>query len=535
MHRPSLLITALLVVSPALVRADWKDDVGYTSMVARLGGATPTGAGIAVTQVEASPSGTIYRPDQAAPEFAGKTFANECGTCDNDGVSLHATTVALNYYGNASSISPGITTIGCNHTGNWINNFLLFGSSSAPLTESRHVQNHSWINADVTVNNGGANDINRRLDLLIQRDGVVAAIGLNNGAGTSIPKNLAPAYNVLAVGLSSAHSSYGPVISYGADGSHAQPLIDGDGRVKPDIVAPSGTCCTSWATPMVAGAAALLLQTEDSLNVLSTLPAAQRKVAKAVLAKCLLMQGATRDELNFWRKGFVAPVTDGSVPLDYRYGAGELNIDNSHRVLTTNAQQNPGGAATVMPTGWNYTTINSGATHQYFLDIPPGAYGREFSVLVTWNRRVTQVGANLTPSLANINLRLFNAAGFVKGVQIDQSVSAIDNVELIVLRPALPGRYLFEITSTATWEYAAAWDVRTLTPHIPPDLDLDGDVDAADVARFAACDSRSRVPVPAGCTFTDFDADGDADLSDFARLQRCFTGPAAPVNPACFP
>ena len=48
---------------------------------------------------------------------------------------------------------------------------------------------------------------------------------------------------MLAVGLTNGGSSYGPT------------SVDGTGRVKPDLVTPSSQ--TSYATPMVASAAAL--------------------------------------------------------------------------------------------------------------------------------------------------------------------------------------------------------------------------------------------------------------------------------------
>jgi hypothetical protein len=212
---------------------------------------------------------------------------------------------------------------------------------------------------------------------------------------------------------------------------------------------------------------------------------------------------------------------------------GELNIDNSHRILTAAVQQNPSGAATVSATGWNYTTINGGATHQYFFDVPAAAARREFCVLVTWNRKITQAATVLTPSLANIDLRLFNASGFTKGSPIDLSISTLDNVEFIVRRPIAAGRYLFEITSNAAWEYAAAWDLRTI---VQADLDLDGDVDLTDFNSFKACATRARVTqTNANCTIADFDGDSDVDMIDFSKFQRCYSGTCIMASPRCFP
>ena len=121
-HYAGLILSLIASVAHA---QDWKADVGYTSLQARLGGATPTGAGIAITQIEAPAGGVaplyIYRPNPAVSEFTGKTFTLECGTCNNTDTSSHATTVGSYLYGNVTSLAPGITTIGANEANNWLN------------------------------------------------------------------------------------------------------------------------------------------------------------------------------------------------------------------------------------------------------------------------------------------------------------------------------------------------------------------------------------------------------------------------------
>src|SRR5262245_45683223 len=131
MTRDSLYFVMILGILSACVRADWKADVGANSLSARLGPSTPTGVGIAVTQVEAcevnctlSP---VYHPNEGDAEYSGKTlsFSNECATCDNSPTfSGHADRVAGYYYGNTNSMAPGIgtpspaTVIGINEGGN---------------------------------------------------------------------------------------------------------------------------------------------------------------------------------------------------------------------------------------------------------------------------------------------------------------------------------------------------------------------------------------------------------------------------------
>jgi hypothetical protein len=67
------ITTAVVVIfaGAGVSPAEWKADIGYTSLKTRLGPATPTGAGIDVTQTEAT-SGGAYFPDTGNAEFAGK-------------------------------------------------------------------------------------------------------------------------------------------------------------------------------------------------------------------------------------------------------------------------------------------------------------------------------------------------------------------------------------------------------------------------------------------------------------------------------
>ncbi len=512
--RNCLGLAVIVLALAAAVRADWKADIGYTALQARLGAATPDGSGIAVSHIEALYDGN-YLPDPADAEFAGKTFTAKSGS---GSPSVHATIVGRNYYGLTSSIAPGITTIDAYEANNWIGTgFLRLETLNVPRTETRRVQNHSWIGS--VGDDAGDTDALRRTDLVVHRDGVVIAAGVNNGAATAMPRLLASAYNVLAVGLTSGNSSYGPT------------PIDVAGRVKPDLVVPFNL--TSWGTPAVAGAASLLLQTADGNNILPTLGAQEKKTAKALLVRALLMGGATKTECANWRKGFATPSTDGTVPLDYRYGAGELNIDNSHRILAA-GEQDASGSSTVGLTGWDYGTAGPAGASLYFFDIPPFQQADGVSVLVAWNRLITVGAGNpvkLTPSLANIDLRLYDASGFVLGGLRDQSVSAIDNVEHIY-RTWLPaGRYAIELTSDRSWTYAIAWDVRPV-PTARADFDGDGDVDIDDFAHFQSCfngpnrpPAEPSPPPAGGCLDADFDGDADVDVADFSQFQACFNGP----------
>ncbi len=433
--RTVLLASIFLVLFCSFARAQPstadKDAVGYSALLARLGPNMPTGAGIPVTLVEAvlTTGGTDYLPDPNHPEFAGKSIVDRTGGGTTSG---HATTVGRNYFGLAS-FAPGITSVDVYRAESWLyEGGLQTQSALAPAVETARVQNHSWIG----TLGGTAVDVDalRRLDYLIQRDDVVVAAGVNNGATTTVPNLLASSYNAIAVGLSSGASSLGPT------------PIDVPGRAKPDIVAPA--VFTSYSTPWVAGSAALLL---DSANNSPAYANAQHSES----VKAMLMAGTTRTGLAGWSHS-------STQPLDLRYGAGQLNIDLAYRILTS-GEQTSAANALAAPMGWDFDTIASGQSKLYFFDLAnPSSAG--LTGLLTWNRQITlEAGdpATLTPSLANLDLKLYQASGFSLGALLEQSISTLDNVELVFLQNVTSGRYALEVTrgidGLGVWDYALAW------------------------------------------------------------------------------
>ncbi|MCG3178494.1 MAG: hypothetical protein BIFFINMI_00822 [Phycisphaerae bacterium] len=79
--------------------------------------------------------------------------------------------------------------------------------------------------------------------------------------------------------------------------------------------------------------------------------------------------------------------------------------------------------------------------------------------------------ATFTPSLADINLKFYNASGYVQGSLIDQSVSTVDNVEHIYLTGLSAGRYEFTLgfanSDFASWDYAVTWDAQLAAVAVP--------------------------------------------------------------------
>jgi hypothetical protein len=438
----------LLSVGPAA--GQYLDQVGYTALQARLGAAAPTGAGVAVAQVEASEGPNRFAPDPAVTTASGRP-APTVRTANSSAASGHATAVADVFYGR-DTMAGGVTKVDAWEANDWINRTLyptVGGVTGAPVTAGQpRVSNHSYIGElDAPFTAADAADLSVRADYFVanSRQVMVVAVGSNaNQPGTGAP---AAAFGNVSNGITVGRS----------DGNHLGGLTTLDvpgqltpGRVKPDLVAPLGA--VSYATPAVAAAATLLVQSAG------TTPAGDPAAVKA-----MLMAGAKKDPFPDWNRTTARP-------LDLRYGAGQVNIDNSHRILEA-GQQPASASATVASTGWDVNTVSTSTARQtYFFDVAADAPAKSLSAVLTWNRSVRVTGTDadgnavLTADpLADLNLALYRANGFaLAGGPIDQSLSMVDNVEHVWLTAGLtPGRYAFtvDLNGTAGSEYALAWQV----------------------------------------------------------------------------
>ncbi|MGB8168094.1 MAG: hypothetical protein WCF18_11425 [Chthoniobacteraceae bacterium] len=435
----TLWLGAALAFGTAMARAGYKDDIGYTKLQLELGAAMPTGSGVGVSQSEAPLNTTppfSYLPDTALPEFSGKTFSILSGS---GGVSGHATGVGQYFYGSDTSVAPGITSIHSYEANGWINtDFLNFETTSAPRSETQKVENNSWIGS---FDNVGTRDQEalRRFDFAIQRDNFLAVSGLNNGSGNTVPALMASSYNGLVVGLTSG------------DHSSGQTAADGSGRIKPDIVCQPPENLTSFATPVIAAAGALLVQKAMSATALNS-------AANSEALKALLMAGATKSQIPSWNRP-----ANSTQPMDLHYGAGQLNVFNSYHILVA-GRQAASNSVPVKARGWDFTDVASTTTRAYFFDIAAGDTSPGFSAVLTWNRAIADtvsgpLWGSPSSTLRNLFLKLYAASGFTRGTLIDSSVSTIDNVQLLYQPNLPPGRYALEVssTSTAATEYGLAW------------------------------------------------------------------------------
>ncbi|MGJ8634583.1 MAG: Calx-beta domain-containing protein [Luteolibacter sp.] len=427
----------LLVATTA--HADWKTDIGYDRLNLLAGSELPDLPTEGLTQVEATNSETLdrYLPDQTLSEFSGKTFTVKSASSD---VSNHATTVAKNFYGSSSGIVSGDCPVDLYFANTWIGtDFLRLSSNSFPRTETSAIQNHSWIGNLTTISQ--AEESLRRLDYAISRDGFSCVVGMNNGSTTTVPQLLGQSYNSISVGLTNGNHSAGTT------------TVDGSGRSKPEIVAPHANY-TSYATPMVSGAAALL-HAKLTASPYSLTGADLPRVTKA-----LLMAGARKDTVASWSNS-------SSAPLDSTYGAGELNIFLAYKTLS--AGRVTSSSVTSYGThGWAAESISDGTTKTYYFTVPQGSQSPPATASLTWHREVTTTSPLIwngaSSQLTNLNLKLHQANGLTLGSEITNSSSTVDNVELIYQPSLPPGDYAWVVEyvssssgSDPDTQYALAW------------------------------------------------------------------------------
>jgi hypothetical protein len=404
----------------------WRDQIGWNDLVAENGGVLPSdGAGVNVAIVESADANGNYLPALNSGEFAGKTITAASG---NTGGNGHSSGVAFRLLGNTMGVASGVTDLTVYEASDYLGRVLQFNTGLDPLADSFDVTNHSYIangNPVAVVAN-----ILARFDYVIDRDDTFAAVGANNNSNNSTPQLLAPSFNAVTVGR--------------ADGFHSrgQTSVYGIGRFKPDIVAPQGT--TSNATPLVAGAGALLKQAGAGTN------AANNQVIKA-----MLFAGATKGEFASWDRTTTRPI-------DEVYGFGELNILNSYHIF----EGGEFNGSTVDPTtdigvgGYDLGQFNG--TDDLFYEFTVLSNGF-VSAALNWNVDVvdndTSGAFDPSVSLANLDLELYDSTGTFLGTLIDSSISTDYNVEHIYMTGLAAGNYTFRISGDQATDFGFAWRV----------------------------------------------------------------------------
>jgi len=373
---------------------------------------------MSVEMVEAN---TAYMPNTSYSGFTGINFTNISNT--NSGVSGHATGVAKIFYGQTTSLLTGLDTVGIRSAGDFLNNFLLVNPVG---TSSANVVNHSYIGAADNSQEAALNEMIKRFDFFSQDSNLLNVIAMNNGNSGTIPPLFGSAYNAISVGRTDGLHSHGSTPAN----------YPGPGRQKPDIVAP--LTVTSNATPAVSSAATLLF---DKAKLASNSNATHADTIKA----CLLA-GATKTEFPNWSQ-------TSAKPLDTTFGAGELNVFHSYRII----EKSESALGTVNFRGWSRDSASTSQTRTYTFTTP-NYLSPSLSTALIWQRDVTEtLNSYAYQNLANLKLELLDDTG----ATIQTSDSALDNVEHIWNTTLSPNTtYSLKVSSTSgTANFSLAWQV----------------------------------------------------------------------------
>lgn len=462
--------------------AAYKDDILFTALASQLGTGLPDGTAVPVSHVEATVGGNpqVYLPDLNDAQFAGKTIVDV--TNNSGGTSSgHATSVGRHFYGLTTSMAPGIGSINAysvDGNNGWLfNGYLRAGQNSQPLSNDNRIANHSWVGTTSVLSNDS--QVLRRVDWVIGRDEFIQVVGATNSAASVNPNLLSAGFNVIAVGRTDGGSGVGVN------------AIDADytgGRTRPEIVAPLGV--TSTATPVVAAAAALLVETGHAVPALSTDPSQVSvnsrsgttiyNAERSETIKAALMAGADRFTANSSSADIAdyraLPANRSANGLDTRFGAGQVNVYNSYHIVTAGEQNSSedGGvpSGNIGSYGFDYDpsfggTGGSNNTASYYFS--SGSGNEVLKATLAWNININ--GGSFffdgTATLYDLDLALYDVTG--TQVLVASSDGSLDNSETIWL--ALPPNrdYMLRVERKGNfnWDYALAW-------HIEPDTDGDG-------------------------------------------------------------
>lgn len=451
LKRNTVSMAAFLFFACANAQAQSPNTIGFTLLQAVT--TNLNGAGIRVGQAEAEDVSTndwevnpaaipqpVSRFTWYSNGLSSTTFPNSLGI-----ESGHADGVGSLFYG-SSGMATNVAHVDNFEANTYINDYIASnGNFSASATDVIVNQSYTFGPLDTNMQESVDSDFDNfsaKYNTLF----VSAANNFGNNARVCAPGT---SYNCICVGADEGDSSVGPTLD--------------NGRCKPDIVAPSAE--TSFSTPQVAGAAALLTQAaRRGDGGPNTNSASDLRMIKA-----LLLNGAVK-QANW--------VNIPPSPLDYTNGAGMLNVFNSYEQLIAgrhivNFSTNvPVGAAhppvftsASIPvlSGWDFDTNNSSSTkdgvNHYFFNVTNSVSSSDFTFTTTlvWNRHENEASIN------NLGLYLYNAAN---SNLVAASTSVVDNVQHVFVRQLSQGRYDLQVWKaggtgivSTNEAYALAWEI----------------------------------------------------------------------------
>ena len=473
----ALIILLLLLSQPAVAQLSptTSSDIGLSQLRDANPGLTE-GVGVRAHLVEAF-IGDGYTPNESNTSLSDNSLNiigfPATGT-RSEIYSGHALASARHFFG-SSGVARDLGTSGLSidcysasgketpndntPTTDWLNDLVSNGGQDPDLSEFDRstVTSHSYV--FTSDSDGQLPGLMQRLDFIINESDTTAVVGTLNGG--SLPPGWTPAYNVIAVGLSSGTHASGLTTTYGA------------GRVAIDVVAPEPN--SSTATPVVAGAVAILQDAADGSD------AATSEVIRATI-----MAGATKDDDDIsgtWTR-------TKTQPLDLVFGAGELNVLNSYNIQQ-GGEFNGGEITPVILSGfngWDYeSNLELNGQRMYEFEVTAGTQLEDLSIVLAWNQNIVdtvplQFLFSPEEQLPNLSLELLDQTGEV----IDFSFSTVDNVEHVFQETLSEGTYQLRVSNDDGFasDYGLAWRGTEVEVLLLGDCNLDGEVNFMDIASF---------------------------------------------------
>ncbi|MCY3857611.1 MAG: hypothetical protein OXG25_01740 [Gammaproteobacteria bacterium] len=433
--------------------------VGYQDLLTRYEHRLPTGRGITVLQAEST-----HTPEDIGDVMHLFEYGEE---------SRHSRTVAeiltenKSYpllYTRYSTFSAELDSFHTTTTAN-LRAFLVDEdqSNSYPLVSYDDIPVAPAKLLNVSNTNGGGAATTRRFDKFVEENDLVACT-----AHSSLPSGNVTtsgmAYNSIVVGQKYQNT-------FAFDG--AKHNDHGSPRYKPDITARSSLAATSYSSPQVCSAAALLLERAKLDPLLSN-------AYRSVTIKSILMAAATRFNYRIaveWDN--VSPVdplfmngpwerTSDELPTSPKYGAGALNVFTAYEILSA-GEFDGGFDEDIGMLGWDYARdLTEGDAVEYQLTVEEDVM---FSAVLVWHRHIDDDWLSYLP---DYELEVFDEGGS----RVAYSNNNTSNVELVEVELE-QGSYTMEVRVVSDGDnpdslnYGLAW-VNKATCDRPEGFQIDG-------------------------------------------------------------
>jgi hypothetical protein len=112
------------------------------------------------------------------------------------------------FFGNTSSVAPGVTDITGYDADDFINTVLNFASGALPVAQSDGVQSHAYVGN--TESSSSDANILGRFDYAIDRDDFTSIVGMP-GSGLGAQPLLGNGFNSIAIGLTNGAHAENPI------------------------------------------------------------------------------------------------------------------------------------------------------------------------------------------------------------------------------------------------------------------------------------------------------------------------------------